>query len=96
MKTKVFISQPMQGKSKYKIERERRKLVLDIESQGFKVIDSVIDIDDGVSPMYYLAKAIEMMVDADIVLFMPGWENARGCQIEHEVALKYGKYVREL
>jgi len=96
MKTKVFISQPMHGKSKYKIERERRALVLDLESQGFEVLDTVENIDENMPPLYYLARAIGKMVYADIVLFMPGWEQARGCQIEHEIALKYGKYVREL
>ena len=36
------------------------------------------------------------MSEADAVVFMPGWENARGCRIEHEIALEYGKYIREV
>jgi hypothetical protein len=41
-------------------------------------------------PIYYLAKALEKMSHCHIVYFAKGWENARGCKIEHEVALQYG------
>lgn len=27
---------------------------------------------------------------------MNGWENARGCKIEHEIALKYKLFIKEL
>lgn len=40
-------------------------------------------------PIYYLAKALEKMAHCDCVYFVKGWENARGCKIEHEVALQY-------
>jgi hypothetical protein len=40
--------------------------------------------------MYYLAKSLEKMALCNAVIFAKGWENARGCQIQHEVALQYG------
>ena len=30
------------------------------------------------------------MSECDTVYFCKGWENARGCKIEHEVAKSYG------
>jgi len=27
---------------------------------------------------------------------MSGWENARGCRIEHQVAVDYGKFIKEI
>ncbi len=30
------------------------------------------------------------MAHCNVVYFAKGWENARGCKIEHEVALQYG------
>ena len=44
--------------------------------------------------MHYLAKSIEFIANVDGVVFMPGWENARGCRIEHQVAEEYGKFIR--
>lgn len=43
-----------------------------------------------------LAKSIEAMSKVDAVTFMPGWENARGCKIEHEIAVKYYKFIKEV
>jgi hypothetical protein len=37
-----------------------------------------------------LAKSLEKMAHCNTVYFAKGWENARGCKIEHEVALQYG------
>ena len=41
-------------------------------------------------PVYFLAKLLEYMSECSTVYFAKGWENARGCKIEHEVALQYG------
>lgn len=89
---KVFISQPMNGKSDRMI-REERQLVIDVcKENGLEVIDSVFDVGPG-SAIKYLARSIELMDDADRVVMMKGWEKARGCRIEHEVAVAYGKEV---
>lgn len=96
MKLKVFISQPFGDKSKKEIKKERRGIKKELERQGYEVLDTIIGIEEDGSPIKYLAKEIEIMDRADIVMFMEGWERARGCIIEHEVALRYGKFVIEL
>lgn len=94
---KVFISQKMSDKTEEQIIQERAPLVEKLENEGYMVIDSIIhDFDDNTSPILYLAKSIELLDQADIVIFMKGWETARGCIIEHETALKYHKCVLEL
>lgn len=93
---KIMISQPMMGKSNKQIRKERESLIKTLESEGHQVVDTVLDISDGLSPVYYLGESIKKMSEADAVVFMPGWENARGCRIEHEIALEYGKYIREV
>lgn len=90
---KIMISQPMRGKTNEQIREERTKLILKLESEGHEVIDTVLDISENKSPIYYLAKSIELLDKADAVVFMPGWQQARGCKIEHEVAVEYGKQV---
>lgn len=41
-------------------------------------------------PVRFLAKSLEKMSLCDAVYFCKGWEQARGCRIEHEVAVAYG------
>lgn len=41
-------------------------------------------------PLCFLAVSLEHMSLCHAVYFAKGWQNARGCKIEHEVALNYG------
>ena len=94
---KIMISQPMRGKTEKEIKNEREALVKKLQEEGHKVLETVFeDFDCYASPIAYLARSIEFLDKADAVVFMKGWENARGCKIEHEIALKYGKYIKEL
>lgn len=94
---RIMISQPMNGKTEKQIKDERKYLIKELEEEGHEVIDTIIhDFDDETSPILYLAKSIEFLDKADGIVFMRGWENARGCVIEHEVALKYHKFIKEL
>lgn len=94
---KIMISQPMGGKTGKQIRDERKYLVQELESEGHEVIDTIVEnFNDEVSPVYYLSKAIELLDKADAVVFMKGWEKARGCIVEHEIALMYHKFIKEL
>lgn len=90
----VMISQPMRGKTDEEIREERKQVVNMLENQGFNVIDTIIeDFTDKIDPIFYLVKSLEYLANANYVYFMKGWEKARGCKIEHEVAVEYGKEV---
>ena len=39
---------------------------------------------------------IEFLAKADVAIFAPGWQNARGCRIEHQCAEDYGIPVMEV
>lgn len=91
---KIMISQPMRGKTEEQIRSEREELVRQLEKQGHEVIDTVLDLSKGKTPVHYLAKSIELLAEADAVVFMKGWENARGCRIEYRVASEYGKFIK--
>lgn len=96
MVKKVMISQPMNGKTNEQIREERKNIVSSLESQGYEVVDTIINevppknTDEAI---YYLSKSIEFIGQVDCVYFMKGWEKARGCKIEHQVAIEYGKDV---
>ena len=91
---KIMISQPMRDKTEQQIRDERKEIVQGIKELGDEVIDTIFteeapkDCDTGI---YFLAKSIESIGKVDAVYFMRGWEKARGCKIEHQVAVEYGK-----
>jgi hypothetical protein len=91
---KVFISQPMNGKSNAEIMEERKDVVRVLSQNGYEVLNSVTDnfdcLDSNNPALMSLGHSLEIMAEADAALFMTGWSRARGCQIEHEAALLYG------
>lgn len=95
--TKIFISQPMNGKTNEEIENERN-YIIDILTSRFARKNERIEIIDSffkdepyeASPLWYLGESIKLMSEADVVFFCNGWQTARGCQIEHDCALEYG------
>lgn len=94
----AMISQPMKNKTNEEIEQERKELAEVLEEQGYDVLDTVLTPDDVSKddPICYLAKSLELLAEADILVCMKGWDEARGCRIEHLVAEEYGKEIMEL
>lgn len=93
-KKKVMISQPMKGKEEEQIRIERASLVTKLENEGFSVVDTIFTSKPPKGcneAIWYLSKSIEMIGQVDYVMFMKGWENARGCRIENKVCQEYGK-----
>ena len=90
--TKIFISQPMNGKTTEEIENERNYIIDRLkENECIEIIDSFFkDTPHDAKPLWYLGESIKLMSEADVVFFCNGWQTARGCQIEHDCALEYG------
>lgn len=103
---KAFLSQPMAGRTEEEIKAEREDMlakVRDSTNQEVEEIDSYFDEapqaivkggDD--KALWYLGKSLQKMAEADVVVFAPGWEAARGCSIEHFAAKYYYKDIYEL
>lgn len=76
-----------------KILRERKAAVTAAESmidEPVEVIDSFFEsAPHDAKPLWFLGKSIELLAQADIAYFAPGWKDARGCKIEHECAVEY-------
>lgn len=89
---KVMISQPMAGKTTEQVLNERRNIIKLLESQGHAVVDTIIlnrPPSDAQEALWYLGASLQKMAECDTVLFMRGWDTARGCRIEHAAALEY-------
>lgn len=89
---KAFISQPMKGKTDEQIRKERAAVIAELEQRKHTVIESVFDpAPDNVQlSVWCLGRSIQLMAEADFVVFMKDWLAARGCRIEHEICKQYG------
>lgn len=98
---KLFISQPMNGKTNEEILEVREKAIDSAKKNlgdDVEVIDSYFEDynpENGCVPLKYLSKSLELLADADIAYFAKGWEDARGCRIENQCAIAYGIEVIE-
>lgn len=96
---KLFISQPMRGKSDADILAERQKAIKSAEEkigEPVEVIDSFFqEAPVDAKPLWFLGKSLELLADADIAYFAKGWQDARGCKIENTSAIEYGIPVIE-
>lgn len=101
MSKKAMLSQPMAGKSDEEIRDTRDRAIDALESAGYEVVNTLFT-DEWYSrenmkkrgvvqiPLCFLAKSIENMSLCHAAYFCKGWEKARGCRIEHEIAKAYG------
>lgn len=91
---KLFISQPMNGKTNEEILAVRKKAIESAErelGEKVEVIDSFFqDAPAEAKPLWFLGKSLELLSTADVVFFAKGWEEARGCRIENTCAIEYG------
>ena len=96
---KVFISQPMKNRTNKEIEETREEIIKQVKERfgEVEIIDSFFkDAPVNSKPLWFLAKSLELMSKADLVVFAPGWKWARGCIIEHECAQGYHYPILEI
>lgn len=98
---KAMLSQPMNGKTEQEIVETRNKAIKALEAAGYEIVNTLFTdewyskekmTERGVvqTPLCFLAKSIENMSLCHAAYFCKGWENARGCKIEHDAAVAYG------
>lgn len=103
---KAMLSQPMAGKSEKEIAETREKAIKTLTDSGYEIVNTLFTDDwykkeqmeaRGVVqiPLCFLAKSLENMSLCHAAYFCRGWENARGCKIEHDAAVAYGLDVIE-
>ena len=89
---KAKISVPMKDKTREEIEMVWNRECAKLKKKGYGVVCTVFpqsyaDMED---PLWLLSLVLNKMSSCDTVYFCDGWEDARGCRIEHEVAEEYG------
>ena len=91
---KLFISQPMRGKTDEEILAVRAQAIQSAErvmGEKVEVIDSFIKgAPAAARPLWFLGESMKLLSGAAVAYFAEGWEDARGFRIEHECAIEYG------
>ena len=98
---KAMLSQPMGGKTEQEITDTRNRAIEALKARGYEVVNTLFT-DEWYSkekmqergvvqiPLCFLAKSLGNMSLCHAAYFCRGWENARGCRIEHDAAKAYG------
>lgn len=98
---KAMLSQPMAGKTDEEIVATREHAIKVLEGLGYEIVNTLFT-DEWYSDkamkergvenigLCFCAKSLENMSLCNAAYFCKGWENARGCRIEHEAAKAYG------
>ena len=99
---KVFISQPMRGKTYSHLIAERALIKEKVKADfgnDIEFIDTLF-LDGEEVPLKSLSKSLSLLADADGVVFVGQWFMYPGCYIEHECSAIYGvpilKYYSEV
>lgn len=91
----------MAGKTDEEIITTREKAIAALTEKGYEVVNTLFT-DEWYSresmeargvvqiPLCFLAKSLENMANCHAAYFCKGWEQARGCRIEHAAAEAYG------
>ena len=91
---KLFISQPMRGKTDEEILAVRSDAIQaakDVVGEDVEVIESFFqNAPAEARPLWFLGKSLELLATADVAYFAQGWESASGCRVEHICAVEYG------
>lgn len=97
---RLFISQPMRGKTDEEILLTRAKAVESARNylgDEVEVIDSffqnVPDMEN--KALWCLGESLKLLATADVAYFAKDWEKYRGCKIENLCAIEYGITVIE-
>lgn len=91
---RVFISQPMTGRTDEEITAQRAKALIQVAKRYPDCL--VLEIDsfnkgalNNSDPITELGHCVSLMTDADVAVFCDGWGDSKGCNVEHEVAVQY-------
>ena len=91
---KLFVSQPMKGKTDKEIKEERDLAVKEASlllGESVEIIDSFFEgAPAEAKPLWFLGKSFELLSTADVAYFAKDWDKYRGCKMENTAAKEYG------
>lgn len=93
---KIYISIPISGRPLYEAKHHAEELRTKLTQHGHECV-TPFDVcsEPDKSYAYYMGHDIETLLSAgiDTVVFGRGWEDSKGCSLEHAAARIYGKRI---
>lgn len=91
---KAYISLPISNRSCKEIGLNLDKGIKCLRKEGYQVV-TPYDASPNANASYaeHMGKDIQALLECDVVLMMPGWEQSQGCQLERSTAVIYGKDI---
>lgn len=91
---KAYISLPISNRSCKEIGLNLDKGIKCLRKEGYQVV-TPYDASPNANASYaeHMGKDIQALLECDVVLMMPGWEQSQGCQCEKATAEIYGKEI---
>lgn len=91
---KVYISLPITG---HDIEEVEARLIFAkavLEKKGHTPV-SPLDVSDNPDASYaeHMGRDIAALLECDAVVFLEGWQESKGCTLEHAAAKIYNKLI---
>lgn len=93
---RVYISLPITGHPMEGVVERIERTKESLRKLGYAPIsplDPVVNNDHSKPYNVLLGNDITALLECDTVLFMDGWENSKGCRLEHAAARIYGKRI---
>ena len=90
---KVYIAGKISGDPNYRAKF--RAVSCRFTLPGVSVLNPA-ELPEGMAPGDYMAVCLPMLLQADLVVFLPDWQDSRGARIEHALAEYAGKAIYEM
>lgn len=75
----------------------KTEFALTKQMDSIEVIESFFEsAPANATPLWYLGESLKLLGTADFAVFAPGWQDYRGCRIEHDAAVAYGIPIAEV
>jgi hypothetical protein len=90
----VYLAGPISNEPKWK--EYFNDAAARFRENGYLVQNAADHGEDDFSREEYMSKDFLRLIESDVVVLLPGWENSRGALVEYQVALETGKEIQYL
>ncbi len=89
---KAYVSLPITGQDIEAVKARAKAAAQYLTEKGFEPVTPFdVSPNDEATYSEHMGNDIKALMDCDTVLFLRGWESSKGCQLERQAAMIYGK-----